>query len=244
MEKYLKRLSKLADAINNESRADDDVSGGELPSPQKEWVAELYTIIDEIEKVERVAPDFINIVDKHWSFDENQCHTHTWHDKQDCLKELEKFIAPSDDLSPEERKEEVAKFQRGIDERAETEPLVKAIDEVMKEDRQKEIEMENYFLALIGGVVKHENVDGCPNEIFFCFETIVYFHLTTPLFHNKTKSYLFVKVALWDAIVSKFNLGIPEMREFLKGMIEKYLKLNCDPERVMIHRGLQVTFLS
>ena len=32
-----------------------------------------------------------NIINKYWTFDENQHHTHTWHEKQDCLKDISKI---------------------------------------------------------------------------------------------------------------------------------------------------------
>ncbi len=33
--------------------------------------------------------EIIDIVDRYWKFDEHQQHAASWHDKQDCLKELE-----------------------------------------------------------------------------------------------------------------------------------------------------------
>lgn len=39
---------------------------------------------DSIKKV-------LTIIDKYWTFDSFQCHSHTWHDKQDCIQELQKL---------------------------------------------------------------------------------------------------------------------------------------------------------
>jgi len=35
----------------------------------------------------------VQIIDRYWKFDEAQQHTHSWHDKQDCLDELRKLFA-------------------------------------------------------------------------------------------------------------------------------------------------------
>lgn len=42
----------------------------------------------------KVPQKIIDMVDRYWSFDKNQCHTHTWHDKQDCLKALAELDLP------------------------------------------------------------------------------------------------------------------------------------------------------
>jgi len=34
----------------------------------------------------------IDIINKYWSFDNNQVHTHTWHDKQDCIREISELL--------------------------------------------------------------------------------------------------------------------------------------------------------
>jgi len=36
--------------------------------------------------------DVIKIIDNHWRFDNNQSHTHTWHDKQNCIEALIGFF--------------------------------------------------------------------------------------------------------------------------------------------------------
>lgn len=37
--------------------------------------------------------EIIDIVDRYWKFDEYQQHAASWHDKQDCLKELENKLS-------------------------------------------------------------------------------------------------------------------------------------------------------
>lgn len=36
----------------------------------------------------------IEIINRYWSFDAQQHHTHTWHDKQDCIKEIMELKIP------------------------------------------------------------------------------------------------------------------------------------------------------
>jgi hypothetical protein len=38
------------------------------------------------------AKDIIKFISGKWSFDSNQVHTHTWHDKEDCLPLIENKI--------------------------------------------------------------------------------------------------------------------------------------------------------
>lgn len=30
----------------------------------------------------------IKLINLYWTFDDNQRHTHSWHDKQDCIKQI------------------------------------------------------------------------------------------------------------------------------------------------------------
>lgn len=45
----------------------------------------------------------LNIINKFWTFDNQQQHTHSWHEKQDCIKEINE-IPDDSDLSDEEIK--------------------------------------------------------------------------------------------------------------------------------------------
>ena len=190
-----------------------------------------------------ISPDFIKIVDKYWSFDDNQCHTHTWHDKQDCLKELSDHLI-KESLPAEEIKEEVAKFQKGIDERAEDTPVVKAIDEVMTEDRKKDIEMEQFFLSVTKNLVRCGELEAYPNEVFYCKGAEVFIHITDKMYYEKTKSFVFIKIAgFWDVFREKYGLENEETKAFVKTMLEKHLRIDCDPEKVKIAGGLQIPVL-
>jgi len=44
-------------------------------------------------KEEQIVKDIRELVDKYWSFDNNQIHTHSWHDKQDCLEQIDLYLA-------------------------------------------------------------------------------------------------------------------------------------------------------
>ena len=46
-----------------------------------------------VEERERAAA----LVEKFWTFDNNQQHTHTWHCKQDCLDAIREPVKETDD---------------------------------------------------------------------------------------------------------------------------------------------------
>jgi hypothetical protein len=39
-----------------------------------------------------IQEDIIKIIDSYWGFDESQRHTHTWHDKQDCIERIKEEL--------------------------------------------------------------------------------------------------------------------------------------------------------
>lgn len=41
---------------------------------------------------EDVEKAVVSIINRHWSFDPNQVHTHSWHGKQDCLEEIRAYF--------------------------------------------------------------------------------------------------------------------------------------------------------
>lgn len=50
--------------------------------------------------------DIIELIDRHWRFDESQDHTSTWHDKQDLISEIALLFIHTID-TPKERAEEI-----------------------------------------------------------------------------------------------------------------------------------------
>jgi hypothetical protein len=57
-----------------------------------------------------IVKELIELIDKYWSFDNTQCHTHTWHDKQDCIEAIEKLLSSPSLPSDEEIEKEAAKY--------------------------------------------------------------------------------------------------------------------------------------
>ena len=44
-------------------------------------------------KFKSLKDEIIDTINKYWTFDSNQCHTHTWHDKQDCLEIIRELLS-------------------------------------------------------------------------------------------------------------------------------------------------------
>lgn len=47
----------------------------------------LQKLLEASALVERAR--VVGIMKEHWTFDENQQHTHTWHDKQDAIQKIQ-----------------------------------------------------------------------------------------------------------------------------------------------------------
>lgn len=59
----------------------------------KEYISTLESELSLLQEQEKEPDiDVCDIVDRYWKFDEQQQHLSSWHDKQDCLKEMKRQI--------------------------------------------------------------------------------------------------------------------------------------------------------
>jgi uncharacterized protein (DUF608 family) len=97
--------------------------------------------------------------------------------------------------------------------------------ESLKKEVQKEEEMEQWFKSLLNGLVI-EIKDDEPNSVFYKKDGRYFFALYQDI-DNKEETYFLCHFYLvWALFYIKYELNNDEIREFIKNMAEKYLKLN------------------
>ena len=68
------------ESLKEESHEEPDIPAGHQNAP----IVATFINKDAFSRV-------IDLINRYWTFDDNQRHTHTWHDKQDCIDDLRKL---------------------------------------------------------------------------------------------------------------------------------------------------------
>lgn len=80
-------LSALQEAITKQQYLLGDGWSREAPKQASESVYRQKAL----DMVSLVKDDVVRLLKEKWTFDEHQCHTHTWHEFQDTLDEIRKL---------------------------------------------------------------------------------------------------------------------------------------------------------
>jgi len=97
--------------------------------------------------------------------------------------------------------------------------LEKQIEELKKEYKNEE--MEQWFKSLLNGLEIEIN-DYDPNSVFYKKNSEFFFKL----YQGSEKTHFFCDYDLvWSIFEKKYKLNYNEIQEFIKSMVEQYLKL-------------------
>jgi len=108
-----------------------------------------------------------------------------------------------------------------------TEKKIKELEkqlEELKKEAQKEEEMKEWFKSLLNGL-KIAFRDERPNSIFYKKDGKIIFEL----YQNQDKEercFWSNYDLVWDVLQKKYKLDEVEIKEFIKDVVEQYLKLD------------------